>query len=53
MEKVYVVLNNNFNGDDEFMGVYSSREKAQKKIAKFSKVDQITMRIEEEYLDDD
>lgn len=44
---VYILFYNNFNGDDEFCGVYASPEAAQREINKYAKHDQPSFRIEE------
>ena len=49
---VYVVFFNNFNGDDEYCGVFSSEEKSWEYIEKFSKYEQSSFRIEEVTLDE-
>ncbi len=43
---VYLVFYNNFHGNDEFCGVYSTEEAAQRYIAKNDKYDQESLRIE-------
>jgi len=48
---VYIVWFNNFNGDDEFQGVFSTEENAQSYINRFSAYDSSSMRIEETTLD--
>ncbi len=50
--KVYILYFNNSNGDAEFIGVYSSPEKAQEKIDKFCKWDQPHLHYEETDVDD-
>lgn len=50
--KVYIVWYNNFDSEDEFVGVFSSEEKAQERIERFSKSDQSQFRIEPTELDD-
>ena len=50
--KVYIVWYNNFDSDDEFVGVFSSEEKAQERIERFSKSDQGEFRVEPTELDD-
>ena len=46
---VYIVWHKNFNYEDEFIGVFSSEEKAQERIERFSKSD---LHIETAELDD-
>lgn len=49
---VYIVWYKNFNSEDEFISVFSSEEKAQERIERFSKSDQNEFRIEPTELDD-
>jgi hypothetical protein len=49
---VYIVWHKNFNYEDEFIGVFSSEEKAQERIERFSKSDRCDFHIETEELDD-
>lgn len=49
---VYIVWFNNFNGEDEFQGVFSTEENAQAFINRYSSRDGDCMRIEETSLDD-
>ena len=48
---VYIVWFINFNGDDEFHGVFSTRENAQSYINRYGIGDRESMRIEETSLD--
>lgn len=48
---VYIVWFNNFQSEDEFQGVFSSTEKAQAYIDRYSRYDADSMRIEETSLD--
>ena len=50
--QVYIVFFNNFDGDDEFIVVYSSPEKAQEKIDRYDRYDKHSMRIEEMQMDE-
>lgn len=50
--KVYIVWHNNFDSEDEFVGVFSSETKAQQRIERYSKADREGFRIEETELDD-
>ena len=49
---VFAVWFNNFNSQDELIGLYSKEEYAKARIEKFDKQDQRSMRIEKETLDD-
>ncbi len=48
----WIVWLNNFHGVDEFNGAFSSFEKAQEYVQRFSEIDQSGFRIEESTLDD-
>lgn len=48
---VYIVWFNNFNGEDEFQGVFSTEENALKFINRYGLGDREAMRIEETSLD--
>lgn len=48
---VFIVWFNNFNGDDEFQGVFSTLENAQAYINRYSVYDSQSMRVEETTLD--
>ena len=50
--KVWLLFFENFQGEDDFVGVYSSKESAQKKVAKYDAQDQRQFRIEESTLDE-
>ena len=50
--KVYIVWYNNFDSDDEFVGVFSSEAKAQERIERFTKSDREGFRIEATELED-
>ena len=50
---VYVLMFNNFYGDDGFIGVYSTREKAQARIDKHAPQDRAQFRIDETVIDED
>lgn len=47
---IYVLFYTNFQGVDEYVGVYSKREEAQARIECFGKDDQLSFHIEEEAL---
>jgi hypothetical protein len=46
MEIVYVLWFNNFNSDDELVGIYSSEEQAELRLSNYDQRDQRSMRIE-------
>lgn len=48
---IWIVWNNNFHGVDEFCGVFSTEEKAQEYIWRYSEFDQQSFRIEMSQLD--
>lgn len=48
---VYIVWWNNFHSDDEFSGVFSTRENAENYIENYSECDKSSFRIEETCLD--
>lgn len=49
--KVYVLFYNNFHGEDEFNGVFSSEEKAMERIEMFDGHSRRNFRIEEHEVD--
>lgn len=49
---VYIVWYTNFDSENEFVGVFSSEEKAQDYIERYSKRDQLDFHIEVTELDD-
>jgi hypothetical protein len=50
--KIWIVWYNNFDGVDDFNGAFSTEEKAQEYIHRFSKLYQTSFRVEESALDD-
>lgn len=45
---VFLVWHTGFGDNDRFVGVFSTRDKAQKRIKEYTWYDQRSMRIEEE-----
>lgn len=49
--KVWVLFHENFHGNDDFVGVFSSEDKAKEHIAKYDARDQSQFRIDETDVD--